>query len=43
LPKETTAIENPDRASNLEPDDYQADALAVCYWLPFPLQMETIT
>jgi len=35
LPKETTVAESPDRASNLEPYDYQADALAVSYFLPF--------
>jgi len=34
LPKETTAAEGLDRASNLEPYDCQADALAVCYCLP---------
>jgi len=34
LPKETTAAESPGRASNLEPYDCQADALAVCYCLP---------
>ena len=28
LPKETTVAESPDRESNLEPYDYQADALA---------------
>jgi len=33
LPKETTAAESPNWASNLEPCDYQADALAVCYCL----------
>jgi len=26
LPKETTVAESPDRASNLEPYDYQTDA-----------------
>jgi len=30
LPKETTAAESPNWALNLEPCDYQADALAVC-------------
>jgi len=34
LPTETTTAESPDRASNLEPYNYQADALAVCYCLP---------
>jgi len=34
LPKETTATESPNWASNLEPCDYQVDALAVCYCLP---------
>jgi len=29
--KETTAAENPNWELNLEPCDYQADALAVCY------------
>jgi len=34
FPKETTAAESPNWASNLEPCDYQADTLAVCYCLP---------
>ena len=36
LPKETTVAESPDRVSNLEPYDYQADVLTVCYCLPVP-------
>jgi len=31
LPKETTVAESPDWASNLEPYDYKADALATLY------------
>jgi len=34
LPKETTVAEGPDQELNLEPYNYQADALAFCYCLP---------
>ena len=33
LSQETTVAEIPDQASNLEPYNYQADALATCYFV----------
>ena len=35
MPKETTVAESSNWASNLGPHDYQADALAACYFINF--------